>query len=137
LLCVSLHILYLSLQFESSPGDTSAGTIPSAMAALLCVLALLQLTLDVRQLPSCKDKRTARSSPVRLFVILIIIAVYLVLIPHLGFYCASGLFLLSSFVLLGARSVPRMIVVSTLWGLIVFFLFSSVLKVPLPEGVLF
>lgn len=137
LFCLSVHVLYLSLQFESLPGDTSAGTVPLAMAALLSVLSFIQIINEARLQLCCAPQHEAKPSSARPLAILVAIAGYLLLIPYLGFYMASALFLLASFFMLGARSVPRMIAITSLWGLLVFFLFSSVLKVPLPEGVFF
>lgn len=69
--------------------------------------------------------------------LLVLIAIYLALIPWLGFYSASFLAYGAFSVALGSRSVARVLGGAVAVPAIVYVIFSYFLKLELPSGMLF
>lgn len=65
------------------------------------------------------------------------VAAYLVLIPLLGFYVASAVFMVAFMLFLGARTPKSIAVAIIAMLLFIYILFTVQLRVPLPRGILF
>lgn len=74
--------------------------------------------------------------PVRLMVMLAMVALYLYAMPWLGFVIASGLFLFASFAYLWRKSLLISLVLAAGSLAAVYFLFRIVFEVVLPHGTL-
>ncbi len=74
--------------------------------------------------------------PKKEIAILFIVAVYLLVVPYLGFGATSFLFMFAMLYLLGVRKWGLMTAFSVISTAVLFVAFKIVLMVPLPGGIL-
>lgn len=108
------------------------------LAMSLGVLTCVQLFLSAR----AKNKKsnetlTFMEDPSRFFLLFIAIIFYAVALEYIGFYLSSALFLPVANIIMGYRDPKIMVIVSISILAFVYFVFSQLLGVPLPEASLF
>lgn len=97
-----------------------------------CLIRLLRNRSIVNDLPEVFKGFMARQF---IFVVSACIA-YLALLHYAGFYLASLIFLTGVLAYLKVRPVP-LILTTVIMGSLIYGVFTLLLKVPLPKGVLF
>ncbi len=122
------------------PATTGAVTGPAVFPWVvsagwaLCGLALVVSGVrGARPVAGAEEKSS--EPPVRRMLALLGLAVaYALLLPLLGFVSASALFLVLTMRFLGYRHLWRAGAISLSVAFVVFWLFATVMKVPLPAG---
>ncbi|MGY3437597.1 MULTISPECIES: tripartite tricarboxylate transporter TctB family protein [unclassified Marinovum] len=123
--------------YASGDAVNNAALFPRLVANLilgLCALQLVQL-LRRRVLLSSEFRHgTTRDHALRCLVASAALVAYLLGLPLLGFYPATGAFLLALFLLLKARPIWMALLVAVLLTFAVGYVFEELLRVVLPQG---
>lgn len=135
-----LGLLYfLEVRHNTEPSETMTISAVFWCFTLLAAVELIRLFRSSRGQPKkgagevgfssvLRDKRTHLA---------LLIIVYLVLIPLLGFYTASLLSFAAFGYALGARKLIHLFLPNLVVLLFIYIVFSVLLKITLPEGLLF
>lgn len=132
-LALAVAVYVASMGFSSGTAETDAGFYPRVVAVLIAVFALVQLAKNV----SVSDTRHHEISLVnarRVVTISLMVAAYALLLPWLGFVTGSVLFLAVGMIYSGARSPKKVTVASVGLPLLLYYVFSVFLRIPLPES---
>ena len=121
---------FLAIRLPKYDDGVEAGSVPLILSSLLLVSLLALLLRRQSEAP------TSNSHPA-VWIALIATAVYLLLIPLLGFFVSSALFVLSLSFSLGYRRLLVSTLSCLLWAIGIYVVFSRVLKLPLPQGLIF
>lgn len=135
-LALAVLFYYISLYFPAPRKGTFVGaaTVPQFWAVFMSAMAVLILWNNIRTVPE-GGKPAGR---VRLVVMTIAItAVYTVLMPLAGFFPATLFLLAGGMLVLGYRKYLVMVTAIVIVMLFMYFIFSRLLMVPLPAGILF
>ncbi len=133
---VSVLFYYMSLYFPDPRKGTfvGAGTIPQFWAIFLAAMAVMILWRYFKTVPG-DDKPAGRVKLVAMTIA--ITAVYTILLPLAGFYPATLFLLAGGMIVLGYRKYVVMVTAIAIVLLFMYFVFSKLLMVPLPTGILF
>ncbi len=127
----------IALRFPSAPPGQSLGpaAMPLLLSASLAGLALLSLLMDRgRPRPAAGGaRRIAMDSPV---VLVALCCAYLLLLPRLGFISSSALLVTVALRLFGYAGTPRALAIGLGLGFALHLVFSRLMGVPLPAGLL-
>ena len=135
----ALLFFYMTIQLKPA-----AQIYPLCLIGGLAILNTLYLIRCLIRLMREKDRRIVNDFPEvfkgflasQFFFVVAACLAYLVLLHYLGFYPAGLIFMVGVLLYLRVKPVP--IIVSTaLLGGLVYVVFTSLLRVPLPNGVLF
>ena len=137
--CIAMYgicafFLYMTLQLPES-----ARIYPLCVNAILAGLTTLQVLIMIRG--ALKDGITsgldelADFLPSQFFTLLAMIIIYLAVMPYLGFYFASMLFMTASLLFLRVN-IWHMLIAEVVIFLLVYCAFTLFLEVRLPAGVL-
>lgn len=134
LLIFSCVIYITSLSFSAQ-----AAVFPKGLAIIMGVLSASYILQVIRK--QVKPQNLENYPIVRVVFFLIALVVYFYLLRILGFYTTSGLyFLFASLILCGNNLTKKNIVISVASGIgfigILYFLFTILLKVQIPRGIL-
>jgi putative tricarboxylic transport membrane protein len=102
------------------------------------VLGVLYLASRIRSVASgAPDDSTERLAHVkRLAVLAVLLVVYVYVLYPLGYALSTALFFIGAAAALGSTHYRRDVVVGVLLSLAVYFVFSRMLGISLPSGVL-
>ncbi len=130
-LILSAVVFYLSGQFPESPTETGPGSYPRVIVTLMAVFALVQLgrslytgettTHEVR-LPTAK----------RVVSVVVLISLYVIIMPYIGFLLGTGLFLAITIRYSGGDNWVHIAVVSVIIPIVLYYAFGLFLRVPMP-----
>lgn len=135
-----LGLLYfLEVRSFTEPSETMTITAVFWSFTVLAAVELFRLIRSLREKPRhtawgsifhslLRDKR---------FHLALLICIYLVLIPVLGFYTASLLSFAAFSYALGSRELSRILIPNVLILVFIYIVFSVLLKIVLPSGLLF
>lgn len=117
---------------ESSEGLIGPAGFPRGIAILLGGSALLMLLQGLNAVRSRQSAQVTVDRPLSVLAAMVLVIIYPILITELGYYVATGLWLLPFLWIAGCRK-PITIVLSA-GGFLVFtkVLFQMVLGIPLP-----
>jgi hypothetical protein len=130
---------YLEVRGFTEPSETMTITAVFWFFTLLAAVELFRLLRSFHEGPRrgewgvifhsvLRDKRSHLA---------VLICIYLVLIPILGFYTASFLSFAAFSYALGARELLRIFLPNVLILVFIYIVFSVLLKITLPAGLLF
>ncbi|WP_333608424.1 Bug family tripartite tricarboxylate transporter substrate binding protein [Arsukibacterium sp.] len=135
---VSLALLCLWLSLYLPPPSLAdsigASGIPRLWSGLLLLLALLQLLMLKGTLQRLTPDQSPSASPALLYRVFALLAAYVLLLPLLGYWLASMLFLPALLWLLHYRQLRTMLVLTSSWLAFSYLLFQRLLLVDLPTG---
>jgi putative tricarboxylic transport membrane protein len=138
LLTVSAIIIYDSIRlgFGWVEGEgPAAGYFPFYIASVLGIASLVILLKAVLgNSDELKESFVSRVAFGRVLTVLLPAIVYVAAIQYIGFYVASGLFLVIFMMTIGRESVLRSIGVGIAVPLFFFVMFERWFLVPLPKG---
>ena len=136
-ICMVVLSIVLAVQSFRYPSDSAF--FPRVLSILLLLLSLLLLIRAFRQPP--REVRTGgirehafilmKSQPMLVFGST---ALYIVMIPVLGFLAITALFLFGSILFLNRRRPVLAAIYGICYAATIYFLFHTVLKVTLPSG---
>jgi len=117
----------------------SPSFLPSTVAILLILMGLalvIQGILPPRPVES-KSTFTSRESTFRVLLSIVLLIVYSILFPIIGFVATSALFFFIYAYLFGMRNLIKMTGGGIAASVIVWLFFEKLFNIPLPHGVLF
>ncbi len=145
----SLAYLAIALQIPSSSFSAAAvgpRVFPMAIGIAFALASLALLAKGLREAPTDGGGETAEpveeeddtltQSPTRLGVIVALLFGYILLFIPLGYLIATFLFILAVTMYLDSRHWIRNLVYAILFPLVVYFVFTELLRVTLPGGLL-
>ena len=136
----SAAALWQAYDISGFSGLSEPGVFPMLAAATMLVSCLFILRNTLRTRSSRDPGQRAAFwrdvLPLRLLVILAMVAIYLYAMPWLGFVIASGLFLFACFAYLWRKNIVVSLILATGSLAAVYFLFRIVFEVVLPQGTL-
>ncbi|EPX78637.1 tripartite tricarboxylate transporter TctB family protein [Salipiger mucosus] len=131
--------IYISaLDFQAIPGQSyGAGTMPRAISFVTVLLGLFIVVKAViagERMPGLRLEEWTRSGPalLRMLSVLVLIVVYIVVSPLLGFLPTAFGVMVAAMLILGVRW-PLALIVSALAALAIQQSFGRLLLVPLPR----
>lgn len=114
-----------------------AANWPLWMWGLLGGFSLVLLAGSLRRRPSGKTERKDQADFVRSIVNVALIVAFAVSVPFLGFYTATGIYIIVHMTYLGVRPFSLVLAVTAGGLLFLYFFFGFVLGVPVPHGLLY
>jgi putative tricarboxylic transport membrane protein len=117
--------------------ETSPSFIPSVVAILLMLLGgglILQGFLSPRR---DQPPDLSRLVVLRVGLSVVLLVVYTILFPRLGFVVTSGLFVGAYAYLFGSRSVLKIALSVVVVPVVIWLFFEVLFRIPLPHGILF
>ncbi len=128
-----------------SEGAAGTALFPKILAIFIAALSVLMYVESYfrekrNQTPHAQRERSSWSKEKKVFGLLITVLLYIVLIKPIGFVVMTFLFSVATMAFLGGpklkKKYPVVILVSALTTIITYLLFSRVLNVFLPAGIL-
>ncbi len=145
----SLAYLAVALQIPSSSSSAAAvgpRVFPIAIGVALALASLALFVKGLREVPSDEGGEPAEpveevddtltQSPTRLGVTVALLFGYILLFVPLGYVISTFLFVLAVTMYLDSRHWIRNLVYAILFPLVVYFVFTELLRVTLPTGLL-
>jgi len=116
------------------PGSSGSETGPGFMPKIfIIIIIILGISLLIKSIFFENEKATLYKKRIAIFILLFII--YNILIPILGFYVTSILFLISLLWMNNIKKLVYFFFVPLGVVTFIFIFFQTLLKVPLPTGV--
>lgn len=136
LLILSLVAIIHAWSFVSDSTVVGPGFMPLICGVLLAVCSLIEIFKDIgRGLESSKQSPLVQFKT--LFVGIFVLATYLLILPYLGYFVATGLFVACLTFCLGLKKLIPIAGLTFGWLLFVYVVFVKLLGVPLPEQAVF
>ncbi len=135
---LSVYVFYLSAGFPSGKlaGSVGPATIPQLWAV---ILALFTLWLIVKNFinAEAKNSNQEKNKVWKATALIILMAAYLVIMPFLGYYISTAVFLIAGMLMLNYKNY--LVISLTVLGFLIssYYVIQLVLQVPLPAGRLF
>jgi hypothetical protein len=114
-----------------------AANWPLWMWGLLGGFSLILLAGSLRRRPAAKTEKKEQVTFRRAVVNVALIVAFAVSVPILGFYTATGAYMLVHMTYLGVRPFSLVLAVTAGGLLFLYFFFGFVLGVPIPHGLLY
>lgn len=147
LLLFSIFFIWQSTQISEPPRNIKIGprTFPLLVGCMMLAISMVLLWQHLRTVaarvsaiapdPQLENETSISDWPAVWCVLGSLLALFLLLEP-LGFVAAISLFLFGLSTLFGPRRRLRNLVTSLVFSLLVYYLFTMLLGIPLPNGVL-
>jgi hypothetical protein len=138
LVALSLWLFWQATRISGFSGLATPGIFPMLAAGLMTVSSAVVLRGALRRAPAPGGigRFLAEVTPLRLVLVLGLVALYVATLPWLGFILASALFLLASMGLLWRRRPLAVALVAAVSLALVYVVFRVLFQVVLPEGTL-
>jgi putative tricarboxylic transport membrane protein len=136
----TLILMLIPSQIQEIPGletETSPTFIPTVLAVLIMIMdagLIVQGFLNPRRE---EPPDLSRTVIFRVGLSVILLIVYTILFPRLGFVVTSGLFVGIYAYLFGSRSVLKIALSMAAVPVVVWVFFELLFRIPLPHGILF
>jgi len=122
-----------STGFTSGAAETDAGFYPRVIAVLIAVFAVIQLVRSI-SIADARSHRISLANVRRVTTVALLITTYVLLLPWLGFVTGTVLFLFAGMVYSGSRSPREITIAAVGLPLVLYYVFSVFLRIPLPES---
>lgn len=126
-------LLFLAFGFPEpgQPEDPGTAALPRLIGGALVILGIMLLFNSERNtfLPE-------EGTRLRTVLIVVVGVVYALLMTPLGFMLSTLAFMVLGLLIMGVRSIVRLILVPVLVSVVVYYLFTAALGVYLPSGVI-
>lgn len=127
-----LTVFGISASFAALNYPEGSRMLPLFYSALL---VLLSGALLLQSMPKNPKKADSETEPLgKVLKVVIFVASYIFLIPHLGFYSSTACFLLFFMVATRAARFCKALIVSGVATLVIYAFFELFLRVPAPQG---
>lgn len=132
LIFISILFLIITYSFRKS-GVVHSGVIPRIwiFGILACCIYLLISIFSGKESPDPEAGSLQRP-----LIFILVTLIYIVLMPFVGFFLASFIFLIVGIVILEYRKWGVILAVSVGWIAFNYFLFYKLLFVPFPQGII-
>lgn len=128
---VAMFAVTFSFPPPGQANDPGTAAFPRIVGVALAVFAVLQLLRAERGEPLPRGQ-----AALRVVGILALLAAYATVLELLGFILSTTLFLLCAILLAGARRPLYLILLPPTLSVVLFYMFSRLLEVSLPRGVI-
>lgn len=98
--------------------------------------SIFQKVIKDRNSQKNKSLKTIQKPIWRAVVLIIFIGIWVSVLDYVGFLLSTIILLIGSIILFGSHNYTKIIIISILFSIFVYFLFRGVLKTALPEGFL-
>lgn len=138
LLLASLWLFWQSVLISGFRGLSTPGVFPMLASGVMVVSVLSILRDSARRAPNGGGIRRflEQIAPLRQGVMLGLVALYVAVMPWLGFVVASGLFLVATIGFLWRRSIMLTAGISAVALGVIYLIFRVAFQVVLPKGTL-
>ena len=138
-LCIFSVAVYLYAGQYSGRGVNSYGPdfFPKALSVMMFISATILIIRGVAGISLTTLESTDRQGFIRAGGTLALGVIYIGLMKLIGFYIATALFLYTLMAFLGQKGQITRILVSVIVASLIFGIFHSFLKIPLPEGFIY
>ncbi|WP_368483298.1 tripartite tricarboxylate transporter TctB family protein [Oceanobacillus sojae] len=138
LLVIAVVYLILSYQLPSyAYTEVDADAIPKALGWLLVFLAILLFFSKDNETEEQRQKRNIPKKEIGMLLgVGALIFLYIFLLEILGFIVVSALFIFFCSIFLGYKSHIVNGIVSVAFSAFIYFIFTSLLQISLPSGIL-
>ncbi|UCF99198.1 MAG: tripartite tricarboxylate transporter TctB family protein [Spirochaetaceae bacterium] len=136
----ALILILIPSQIQSIPGmetETSPSFLPTLLAILIMLMGgglIAQGLFSTRQ---DTPPDLSRLVVFRVGLSMVLLIVYTILFPKLGFVVTSGLFVGIYAYLFGSRSVLKISISMVAVPVVIWLFFELLFRIPLPHGVLY
>lgn len=137
-LLLEISVVAVAESFAFSPEDDWVGpnTMPLVCGGLLGICVLVEILKDVGR--GLQANASGGDRQFRTVVLSILIVVtYLILLPYLGYFFSTALFLAVLTVSLGSKQWVSIASLVVSWLVFVYLVFGRLLEIPLPESTIF
>jgi putative tricarboxylic transport membrane protein len=119
---------------EAAIGDSLGPQLfPTILGSLMAACGAY---LVIKPEPAGEQPVLVRRSLIQVLILCAILILYAISLPWLGYLPATFLLVLIAAMIMGERSFTQGVVISAVFSAAVFFLFTRVLTIPLPLGLL-
>jgi len=142
LVVFSVSAFWQSYAISGFTGLSTAGVFPMLASATMVVAAVCILLQSLSQSPVANPESANNQGffqtilPLRLVIVVVLIAAYVIAMPLLGFLLASAVFLFLSFSYLWRQSLVSSVLITLVSVASVYLIFRKLFQVVLPEGTL-
>lgn len=138
LLIIAAGYLVLTYQLPSYPyAQIDADVIPTVLGWVLVVLAIgLFFTKDSETEEQKKRMNIPKNDVIALLAVFAFVFVYIMFLELLGFVLMTALFVFFCSWFLGYKEYIRNLIVSVVFPVLIYLLFTEFLKINLPQGIL-
>lgn len=128
--------------FDTSNGGVNARTLPYIISSAIIILSLLIIVFNtigvqMEEADPTDGEQSKATSYGRVFLACIAIALWIVLLPYLGFSIATMLLVASVMLIIGSCRWWQIVILSLILSFPVNYLLALVMGVYLPNGSLF
>jgi len=136
-LLLAIAYLYLSREYTFGTMDQPGARVWPTVVGLLVVIASLCVLWEGWQMPrDATFELPAGADAMRVVYMIGLLVIYFVLMDVIGQFLASTLFCVFFMRLISPLSWPRLIAVSLGITISLYLIFITVLKIPMPKGLL-
>lgn len=124
---------------EFNDGFVSSDAMPKIYGIILMVLSAIQIFAALRLPKTKEDEKAGFVLIPEVVITFAFLILYVLLLKPLGFVISTIIFLLGMITLFTPkekRSVIRIILISVIFSVVVYWLFAKVLTLSLPQGIL-
>ncbi len=138
LLLASLWLFWQSVLISGFSGLSTPGVFPMLASGVMVISALWILRDTAKRAPDGGgiSRFVEQITPLRQVVMLGLVALYVALMPWLGFVVASGVFLIATISFLWRRNFFLTVGISALALGVIYLIFRVAFQVVLPRGTL-
>ncbi len=136
LLFLAVYTYYLTLEFPVGKlgGKVGPATIPRLWSILL---SFFSIWLIYQSIKKTENKNSGNGKIIKSLGLIILMSLYLVIVTYIGYYIATGIFLISGIIWMDYKRLIPIILTTAGFLLLSYYIIEILLKVPLPKGTLF
>jgi putative tricarboxylic transport membrane protein len=132
-LVLAAGVFFLAGDLPTGTGETGPGFYPRVIAVLIAAFAVAQLVRSAYE--SNAEARVVTGAQVRkIATVTVLVTVYVLSLPWLGFVTGTVAFLVVGMVYSGAKSPLRIGGIAIGLSLTLYYVFAVFLRIPLPES---
>jgi putative tricarboxylic transport membrane protein len=136
----ALILVLIPSQIRNIPGmetDTSPSFLPSVMAILIMIIGAGLILQGFLSSGRDAPQDLSRVVVLRVGLSVVLLILYTVVFPRLGFVVTSGVFVGIYAYLFGSRSILKIAISMVAVPVVIWVFFELLFRIPLPHGVLF
>jgi len=136
----ALILILIPSQIQTIPGmetETSPSFLPTVLAVLLMIMGAGLIAQGFLSAKRDAPPDLSRVVVFRVVLAAVLLIVYTILFPRLGFVVTSGLFVGAYAYLFGSRSILKIAISMIAVPVVIWLFFELLFRIPLPHGILF
>lgn len=138
---IFLIIFAVGIFVMSNPLPTQSATFPRIVAGIMIFLSALLIVSGTKKAKLYEESTGDESSANRevyknVVKGAVLIFLYILLMPTLGFFAATSAFIASFMLVYKERSIKKILLTVITLDVFIYFIFVAQLNVPLPQGLI-